>query len=292
MNVTKTARSKSSKSSYYSRSRAKEYLLLALIVFLSFATALAVFFLDATKDLRNRAVEDVSLVCNRMCTENRECLSNMVCWPYNRPSDQKGTCRLDSNPNNEQCKERQGIGFIVQVYEDKDASGRRDNNEQGQSWDFIWDKNGDENWRPYSTYSEKNGEGGRVGDLQANDRIRVRVKEKGGWELTTPTEMALVMANETTKVAYFGVRVPPKVVKTVATTTTTSIVKKIASPSPVSSPALGARSSPTPFPKATMTPSPSPLVVAQEQEKLGFLGWLRLFFRKIYCSVSKNCSTL
>ena len=38
------------------------------------------------------------------------------------------------------------------------------------------------------------------------------MKEKGGWELTTPTEMALVMATETTKVAYFGVRIPPKAV--------------------------------------------------------------------------------
>lgn len=266
----------------------KEYLLLALIVFLSFATALAVFFLDATKDLRNRAVEDVSLVCNRLCTENRECLSNMVCWPYNRPSDQKGTCRLDSNPNNDQCKERAGIGFIVQVYEDKDASGRRDNNEQGQSWDFVWDKNGDENWRTYATYAEKNGEGGRVGDLEAGDRIRVRVKEKGGWELTTPTEMALVMATETTKVAYFGVRIPPKaVIKT--TSVVAPIVKKIASSTPASSPALGAKATPTPTP--SLMPTPSPVVVAQE-EKLGFLGWLRLFFRKIYCSISKSCTAL
>lgn len=290
MKLTKSARSASSKNSYYKRSRMKEYLLLALIVFLSFATALAVFFLDATKDLRNRAAEDISLVCNRTCTENRECLSNMVCWPYNRPSDQKGTCRLDSNPNNEQCKERTGIGFIVQVYEDKDVSGRRDNNEQGQSWDFVWDKNGDENWRPYTTYTEKNGEGGRVGELQAGDRIRVRVKEKGGWELTTPTEIALVMATETTKVAYFGVRIPPKVVKTVAPVVITTAVKKIASPTPVSSPALGAKMSPTPSP--SMMPSPSPVVVAQVQENLGFLGWLRLFFRKIYCSVSKSCTAL
>lgn len=290
MKLKKTARSRSFKSPY-AKSRAKEYLLLALIVFLSFATALAVFFLDATKDLRNRAVEDVALVCNRQCVENRECLSNMVCWPYGRPNDQKGLCRLDSNPNNEQCKGREGIGFIVQVYEDKNASGRRDNNEQGQSWDFVWDKNSDENWRSYTTYAEKNGEGGRVGDLQAGDKIRIRVKEKGGWELTTPTEMVLIMASETTKVGYFGVRVPPKVVvKPVIKVA--SVQVKDDDPLPVST-KLGSKASPSPSPSVMPSPSPSPSPqIVQQQTQLGFLGWLRLFFRKIYCSVSKNCVAL
>jgi hypothetical protein len=116
--------------------RRQEYLLLALIVFLSFVTALAVFFLDATKDLRQRAAETVSMVCNRSCTENRDCLSNMVCWPYGRPSDQKGYCRLDSNPENVNCQERQGVGFIIQVYNDLNADGIRNNNEQGQGWEY------------------------------------------------------------------------------------------------------------------------------------------------------------
>ena len=287
MNVKKLSRSKTSVSSHVlAKRRFKEYMMLLLIVFLSFVTALAVFFLDATKDLRNRAADDVSMVCNRQCNENRDCLSNMVCWAYNRPSDQKGLCRLDSNPNNERCEQRKGVGFIIQVYEDKNADGVRNNNEFGQSWDFTWDKNEDEYWRQYITYSEKNGEGGRVSDVGPGDRIRVRIKDKGGWEVTTPKEMKSVMANEDTKVIYFGVRVPPVVVPVVKKAQSTVVVAK--TNSQILYGTLGDKPSPTPSPSPSPTPSPTPVVQAQQQGG-GFLWWLRMFFRKLYCSVTRSC---
>ncbi|MBI5151247.1 MAG: hypothetical protein HZA34_01605 [Candidatus Pacebacteria bacterium] len=269
--------------------RFKEYLTLLLIVFLSFVTALAVFFLDATKDLRNRAVDDVSMVCNRQCSENRECLSNMVCWPYGRPSDQKGLCRLDSNPNNEKCEQRKGVGFIIQVYEDKNADGIRNNNEQGQSWEFQWDKNEDEYWRQYITYAEKNGEGGRVSDVAPGDRIRIRVKEKGGWEVTTPKEMKSVMADETTKVSYFGVRVPPVPSPTVKKSTT--VTKTVVDTSTTQYRMLGSKASPTPSPSLSPSPVPTPTPTMEvRQQSGGFLWWLRMFFRRLYCSVTKTCT--
>lgn len=270
--------------------RSQELGMLGAVLFLSIMLFLFVFFLDSTKDLRGRAVDSISTVCNRSCTENRDCLSNMVCWPYGRPSDQKGYCRLDSNPNSDTCQDRQGQGFIVQVYTDLNANGIRDNNEQGAGWDFLWDRNKDESWRPYTTYAEKNGEGGRVANLDAGDVIRVRIQNKGGWEVVTPTEIQLVMANETTRVAYFGVRQPgAKSPATPKATVTPSVTKgglggvpepELALPSPK----LQILTSPS--------PTPTPVVITPPQQSYGFLGWVRLLFRRLYCWVSRSCTEI
>ncbi len=272
------------------RFRSQELGMLGAVLFLSVMLFLFVFFLDSTKDLRGRAVDSVATVCNRSCTENRDCLSNMVCWPYGRPSDQKGYCRLDSNPNNDQCQDRQGQGFIVQVYNDLNANGIRDNNEQGAGWDALWDRNKDESWRPYMTYADKNGEGGRVANLDAGDIIRVRIQGKSGWEVITPTEMQLVMANETTRVAYFGVRQPgAKGIATPKASVQPAVTKgglggepELALPSPT--PKLQILTSPS--------PSPTPVVIQQPQQSLGFLGWLRQLFRRFYCGVSRSCTEI
>jgi len=296
---TKKSKSNSSVLRKRARMRTKEYALLALILFLSISTVFFVYFLDVTKDLRNRAA-DIKAVCNTQCSQNSDCLSNMVCWPYGRPSDQKGLCRLDSNPSNDQCNERQGIGFIIQVYNDKNGTGTRENLEEGLSWDFTWDRNGDEDWRQYVTYAEKNGEGGRVADLNHGDKIRVRIKEKGGWNVVTPKEMYSIMATETTRVVYFGVRVPPAPSPTPKVKASPVVTKgglgseeepvETASPSPK----LGASFSPSPLATASLLPKPSTTPVAvpiqpQQPQKIGFLGWLRLLFRRLYCSITKSC---
>lgn len=275
-------------STRHAKARVKEFALLALIVFLSFATALAVFFLDVTKDLRQRAADDVASFCNRSCEQNWDCLSNMVCWPYNRSSDQKGVCRLDSNPNNDKCQQRQGVGFIVQVYNDLNGNGFRDNDEQGVAWKFKWDRNKDEQWRDYDTYAERNGEGGRVGDLNAGDVIRVRIQGQGGWEVTTPTEMQAIMADETTRVAYFGVRRPVASPTPKPTPTPTSVTKGgLGGADTVSSPTPAVRVLTSPSPSPTMSPSPTPTPAPVQQ--VGFLGWLRQIFRNFYCWITKSC---
>ncbi len=272
--------------------RSQELSMLGAVLFLSVMLFVFVFFLDSTKDLRGRATDSVATVCNRSCTENRDCLSNMVCWPYGRPSDQKGYCRLDSNPNNDQCQDRQGQGFIVQVYNDLNANGIRDNNEQGAGWDVLWDRNKDESWRPYMTYADKNGEGGRIANLDAGDIIRVRIQGKGGWEVITPTEMQQVMANETTRVAYFGVRqVGAKSTATPKASVQPAITKgglggvtepELVLPSPTSK--LQILTSPS--------PTPTPVVIQQPKQSLGFLGWMRQLFRRFYCGVSKSCTEI
>lgn len=274
------------------RFRSQELGMLGAVLFLSVILFLLVFFLDSTKDLRGRAADSVATICNRSCVENRDCLSNMVCWPYGRSSDQKGFCRLDSNPASEVCQDRLGQGFIVQVYNDLNANGIRDNNEQGANWDVLWDRNKDESWRPYTTYSEKNGEGGRVADFGSGDIIRIRIQPKGGWEIVTPGEMQLVMANETTRLAYFGVRpIVPKVIPTV--------VPKASIKPAVTKGGLGGVSEPSfasPSPKLQVltspSPSPTPVAIQQPQQSVGFLGWLRQQFRRFYCWVSKSCTEL
>jgi hypothetical protein len=291
----KQSRSQKTQQMSFAEKRKQELFFLLLIVFLSFSTALAVFFLDSTKDLRNRAADDITTLCNRSCDENRDCLENMVCHPYNRASGQKGVCRLDSNPDQDKCQQKQGIGFIVQVYNDKDADGRRGDGEAGQDWEFSWDRNKDEDWRNYQTYADKNGEGGRVAELTAGDVIRVRIKSKGGWEVTTPTEMQIVMATETTRVAYFGVRQPPTPTPVTKAAPATSQTKGGLGGEDSTAPTLGSRpsASPTPVispsPRPILTPTPSPIVVQEQQEGLGFLGWLRSLFRRLYCAITKQC---
>ena len=272
--------------------RPQELQMLGAVLFLSVILFLLVFFLDSTKDLRGRAADSVATVCNRSCVENRDCLSNMVCWPYGRPSDQKGLCRLDSNPTNELCQDRQGQGFIVQIYNDLNGNGIRDNNEQGASWDVLWDHNKDESWRPYTTYADKNGEGGRIAGLDPGDIIRIRIQNKGGWEVVTPGEMQLVMANETTRLAYFGIR------PIVAKVTPTVVVKAPSAPA-VTKGGVGGVPEPTfasPSPKLQVltspSPTPTPVVVQQPQQSTGFLGWLRQQFRRFYCWVSKSCTEI
>jgi len=91
-------------------------------------------------------------------------------------------------------------------YRDDNSSGSRDSEEKGLDWDFQWDLNGDNNWRDYKTYADKNGEGGRVGGLHDGDKVRVRELGKSGWVATTATEVSIEIEQGDTRTVRFGNR--------------------------------------------------------------------------------------
>ncbi|HAV15059.1 MAG TPA: hypothetical protein DCX25_01900 [Candidatus Pacebacteria bacterium] len=102
-------------------------------------------------------------------------------------------------------------GFLVQKFNDKNNNKARDSGEAGLDWDFEWKLNGDNNFRAYQTYVDKNGEGGRVGGLKDGDKVHIREKSKSGWSATNGTEQTFTVKLGETYVAYFGNRQPTTV---------------------------------------------------------------------------------
>lgn len=105
-------------------------------------------------------------------------------------------------------------GFIVSKYDDRNGNSVRDADEQGLSWEFEWDLNGDNSWRKYVTYDSKNGEGGRVGGLYEGDRVRIREKAKDGWVATTATQVEITVRSGYTTMVSFGNREAKPTVQT------------------------------------------------------------------------------
>ena len=102
-------------------------------------------------------------------------------------------------------------GFFIQKFNDKNNNKSRDSGEDGLDWDFEWELNSDNNFRTYQTYADKNGEGGRIGELKDGDKVHIREKSKGGWSATNGTEQTFTVKLGETYVAFFGNRQPTTV---------------------------------------------------------------------------------
>ncbi|HAU98985.1 MAG TPA: hypothetical protein DCW55_02010 [Candidatus Pacebacteria bacterium] len=95
-------------------------------------------------------------------------------------------------------------------FNDRNANGtweqtQNANNEEGLEWYFDWKYVHEDNnaWREYRTYSGT-GEGGRIGGLNAGDRIVIRERSRDGWRATTATQVEITLRDNDTIIVRFG----------------------------------------------------------------------------------------
>ncbi len=115
----------------------------------------------------------------------------------------KSYCRNPGKPTSTTCDSRDFGGFFIRKYNDRNGSGYQDSGEEGLSWKFQWDSNGDGNWHDYDTFADHLGEGGVV-YLPVDTQVRIREKSKDGWTATTVTEVMIHIRANDNQLMVFG----------------------------------------------------------------------------------------
>lgn len=153
--------------------------------------------------------------CNSVCSTDNDCPSAMICsggYCRNPSCTTSTTCvcatatptpsvTTTPTPRPTSSPTPSG-GFYIRKYFDANGNGSQDDLEHGLTWKYTFDINGDENWREYEVYENKQGEGGIV-TLPVGTEVRIKENAADGWIATTPTEVSLtIRAGENQRMVF------------------------------------------------------------------------------------------